>query len=353
MEELALYFLYSRNCVPSKEKYFWSTYMAALPDAEDLNHVLLMSEEEFSLLKGSIAFGVGQEIRERAHQTFALLHAELFQDEDIDALMECTSLSEDSWNWAMATVLARHMRFVDLSQTSSDGGSFPAIVPYYDFVGHYPTVSAMNGRTAEGIYHAELEHKEETEVFRGVANWCNALLLVRTGLFLATSPFPCATLPTNFFEQYAPKAGSAELEERRQEGFEKLREAGMNFVFHVFESTLTEELLLRAEMVTMSINDYNSIDSDDEDLRDLLSAKVRSRALRWIREAILKHLKTYPSSLEEDTDKLSDVAWTSTHSRRAQLALAAVHQEKHVLQTFCDMLETHIAADGATQHDEL
>jgi hypothetical protein len=339
--------------VPSKEKFFWSTYVAALPDADDLNHILLMTEEELEILKGSFAYETAKELKARSRQTFNLLNSELFQDEDVDALMECTSLTETSWNWAMATVMARHMRFVDLSSSDTSSGSFPAIVPYYDFIGHYPTVSSLNGRTAEGIYHAELEYFEDKEVFRGITADCNAMLLVRTGLFLDNSPFPCSTLPTNFFDVYASKASSPELEEKRQEGFEKLREAAMNFVFHVFESTITEELLLRAEMVTMTIEDYNSIDTEDDDLRELLSMKTRMRALRWIRDSVLQYLKTFPSSIEEDAAKLADSNWTSSHSRRAQTALKVIHEEKHVLKNFCDSLESHIAADGATQHDEL
>jgi hypothetical protein len=353
LEKLALWFVYSKYCVPSSDSFFWSTYIAALPEAEDLNHVLFMSSSEVEILKGSFAYSTALELKERAHRTFNLLHSELFQDEDVEALTECTSLSETSWNWAMSTVLARNQRFVDLALPEAEREPFPVVVPYFDFIGYFPSASGLYGRTSEGIYHAELEYFENQEVLRGISADCAAMLFVRFGLYLPNSPYPCSSLPFTFMD-YAPKASSPELEQKRQEAFARLSEAGMNqHIYHVFESTISEELILRAEMVNMEVADYEAIDTADEVLREELSMKTRVKALRWLSTAVQQYLSTFPTTIGQDEKLLFQPEWIKTHSRRAHLALQVVHEEKATLQKFIDELETHIAANGADEHDEL
>jgi len=378
LEKLGLWFLYAKYCVPSKDVFFWSPYIQALPDAEDLNHVLFMTDEEVDILKGSFAHSTAVELRARAKRTFNLLRTELFQDEDVDALAECTTLSENAWNWAMATVLARHQRYIDLKLVESnskankqqeDGGekkqdgateqtakpeSFPAIVPYFDFIGYYPTASGLYGRTADGLYHAELEHFDEGEVLRGISADCGAMLFVRFGLHLRNSPFPCASLPSSFISTYAPKA-SRELEARRKDGFNHLEQAGLNnHIFHIFESTITEELLLRSEMVNMALEDYEAINTADDELREELSMKTRLKALRWLGKSVEAYLETnFPTTIEQDEKKLHNPEYLSTLSRRSQIALTVIHEEKNTLQSFINAVESHISASGADEHDEL
>lgn len=345
--------MYARYCIRPGDAIFWSPYIQALPDAEDLNHILLMTDAEVEILKGSFAYGTAVELRERSSRIYSLLRAEVLGDEDIDALSECRSLSAGAWNWAMSTVLARMQRFVDLSLPEEKRVGFPVIVPYLDFIGQFPTASSLTGRTKEGVYHHELEYYENNEVFRGISADCSAMLFVRFGLYLANSPYPCATLPATFMN-YAPKADSPELEEKRQAGFAKLDEEGMNeHIYHIFETTITEELLLRSEMVTMTLDDYQAIDQADEQTIELLSQVTRARALRWLATAIQQHLTTFPTTAADDAKKLFDPTWINDHSRRAHLALTVIHEEKATLQKFVDQLETQIAASGAHEHDEL
>jgi hypothetical protein len=353
LEKMSLWFMYGKYCVPSSKPIFWTPYLEALPEPEDLNHVLLMTDEEVDLLKGSFAYSTALELRQRSQRIFDLLHTELFQDEDAEALTDCQSLSKTAWNWAMSTVLARSQRFVDLSLPEDQREGFPVVIPYFDFIGHFPTASGLYGRTADGVYHAELEYYENNEVLRGISADCSAMFFVRFGLYLANSPYPCSTLPSSFMD-YAPKAGSSELELKRQEGFAKLEEAGMNqHIYHVFETTITEELLLRAEMVTMRLQDYEAIDNADEETFQELASMTRNRALRWLSSAVQQYLLTFPTKAEEDAELLYNPEWIQLHSRRAHLALTVAHEEKATLQKFIDELESHISASGAHDHDEL
>lgn len=327
-----------------------------------------MTDDEVDILRGSFAHSTAVELRARAKHTFNLLRTELFQDEDVESLAECSTLSENAWKWAMATVLARHQRYIDLKSKSNTNSnqegteqqekraeSFPAIVPYFDFIGYYPTASGLYGRTAEGVYHAELEHFEENQVLRGHSADCGAMLFVRFGLYLQNSPFPCSSLPTNFIASYAPKAQSPELEEKRSAAFSKLAEAGMDsHIFHIFESTITEELLLKSEMVNMGLEDYEAIDTASDELREELSMKTRLKALRWLAKSVEQYLETaFPTTIDQDEKKLHNPEHLQSLSRRAQIALAVIHEEKHTLKRFVDEVETQISANGAEEHDEL
>lgn len=345
MEKLGLFFLYGRNCAAAKKSFFWAPYFNILPDAEDLNHVLLMTGDEVALLKGSYAFSTANELRSRALRTYKLIFDELFKNEDIEALTECHMPTEKDWNWALATVLGRSQNYVELDK---EGEPFPAIVPYFDFIGHYPTPSPLFGRTKEGVYHAELEVQFDKEVFRGFSNDCPAMLFVRFGLFLEDNEWPCSALPPQFMD-YAPAASSEALAEKREEGFAKMRQAGMNGIWHIFETTISEELLLRSEMVTMELSDYEAIDTVDPETIEMLAAHTRANGLKWLADSAQHYLDhQFPTTIEQDEAKLANPKGLS---RRGKLALTVIHQEKLVLQKFittvAKLLEPH------EDHEEL
>lgn len=341
LEKMALWFMYAKYCVPSESVFFWAPYIAALPEIEDLNHVLLMTEEEVSILKGSFAYETMTEIRERSSHVYALLKKEIFSDEGIEELTECKSLSENAWNWAMATVLGRSERFVDLAiKNEEDRVAFPVVIPYFDFIGYYPTAGGLFGRTKEGVYHAELEYKENREVFRAASSDCGAMVFVRYGLYLQDSPYACSTLPTTFMN-FAPPASSPELKAKREAAFKRLDEAGMNKnTFHIFESTITEELLLRSEMVNMNMEEYNAIDSDDEEEREKHTFETRMKAFRWLAESIRSYVaEAFPTTVEQDDKRLDS---DRSLSKRARLALQVIHDEKETLLSFVDEIESHM-----------
>lgn len=351
--------MYAKYCVPSGTPFFWSHYIEALPEAEDLHHVLLMSKEEVEYLKGSYAYETALEIKERSALAYQLLKKELFSEDEVEALAECTTMSEGSWNWAMATVLGRSDRFVDLAiPKKEERVPFPVVIPYFDFIGYYPTAGALNGRTKEGVYHAELEYHENMEILRGHSADCGAMLFVRFGLYLQDSPYACSSLPESFMN-YAPAASSDALLAKRQEAFARLEEAGLNkLAFHVFESTITEELLLRSEMVNMDLDDYNAIDTATEEERETYTVRTRLRAFRWLSRSVRSYIKdAFPTSIDQDAKLLNADPAASNLSPRARIALQIVHDEKETLLGFIDEVEQYLKGSNVdvdeNNHDEL
>lgn len=322
--------------------------------------MLLMTQEELSHLKGSFAYETALELKERSSVAYQLLHKELFSLEEVEVLTECTSLSETSWNWAMATVLGRSDRFVDLAiKKEEDRQPFSVVIPYFDFIGYYPTAGGLSGRTKEGVYHAELEYHEHMEVFRGHSADCGAMLFVRFGLYLQDSPYACSSLPLSFMN-YAPAAGSEELQTHRKAAFARLEEAGLNkHVFHVFESTITEELLLRSEMVNMDIEDYKAIDTATDEERESYTVRTRLRAFKWLSASVRSYVKdTFPTSVDQDAKLLdADPSTASSLSPRARLALQIVHDEKETLLAFADEVDQYLQGAsveaGEEKHEEL
>lgn len=354
-----MWFLYAKNCVPSGTPFFWSHYIDVLPEVEDLHHVLLMTDEEVAHLKGSFAYETALELKERSAIAYQLLSKELFSEDEVEALTECKSLSETSWNWAMATVLGRSDRFVDLAiKEEKDRVGFPVVVPYLDFIGYYPTAGALLGRTKDGVYHAELEYYENMEVFRGHSADCGAMLFVRFGLYLQDSPYACSSLPVSFMN-YAPSANSEELNAQRERAFARLEEAGLNKqVFHVFESTITEELLLRSEMVNMNLDDYKAIDTATDEEREAYSVRTRIRAFRWLSASVRSYIQdAFPTTIEQDAKLLDAEPSTSSLTPHARLALQIVHDEKETLLAFVEEIDQYLLGSKAeaqdNTHDEL
>lgn len=354
-----MWFVYAKNCVPSGTPFFWSHYIDVLPEAEDLHHVLLMTREEVDHLKGSFAYETALELKERSAIAYQLLSKELFSVDEVEELTECKSLSESSWNWAMATVLGRSERFVDLAiKEEKDRVGFPVVVPYLDFIGYYPTAGALIGRTKDGVYHAELEYHENMEVFRGHSADCGAMLFVRFGLYLQDSPYACSSLPVSFMN-YAPPAESEELKAQRERAFARLEEAGLNKqVFHVFESTITEELLLRSEMVNMDLDDYKAIDTATEEERETYTVRTRIRAFRWLSRAVRNYIRdAFPTTIDHDSKLLDAEPSTSSLTRHARIARQIVHDEKETLLAFVDEIEQYLQGANVEadekKHDEL
>lgn len=306
-----------------------------------------MTSDEVELLKGSFAYSTAVELRSRSLRTYKLIFDELFKNEDVEALATCTMPTEADWHWAMATVLGRSQNYIDLKE---NGEPFPVVVPYFDFIGHYPTASPLYGRTKEGVYHAELEIHFNREVFRGFSNDCPAMLFVRFGLYVEDNEWPCTSLPPQFMN-YAPRPTSPELAEKREQGFAKLKEAGMTGIYQVFESTISEELLLRSEMVTMELADYEAIDNADNEMIEHLAAHTRARGLRWLADSA-KHFLAhqFPTTIEQDEAKLLK---TDDLSHRAKIALSVIHQEKLVLKKFITIVDAMLSEEGTPAREEL
>jgi histone-lysine N-methyltransferase SETD3 len=308
-EVIALYYLYYKFCY-EKDDFFWEPYFRVLP--EEYNTILYFTDQEMESLKGSALYEIGKGLRAQVQDQYTFFNENVFQK--YPKLFGKCRPTYEQWRWAYSILLARK---VELVHTSPQGKKrfFTAIIPYFDFMNHYPFSKCEWGYNADTYtFHAEAHEDvaQGEEVYRSFGEKCNGDLLLELGYILENNPENCVRIE----ESLITVDENDPLFQEKKERLQKIDKRNLK----LFDGAVTQELIEIAQILSATNLQKQANQSSEN----------QAKTYEWLAHLCEKKLQLYPTTLAEDQRFANSTVFQEL-SEHEKMARTVVLEEKQIL----------------------
>ncbi|XP_071787980.1 actin-histidine N-methyltransferase-like [Asterias amurensis] len=348
---LALYLLMERQ----SEQSFWKPYIDILPTSYQVP--LYFSPDELQQLQGSPTYTDALKQHKNITRQFAYFYKVFQTHVDAAKLPFKDSFTYDGYRWAVSTVMSRQ------NQIPSHNGSHlvTSLIPLWDMCNHtngvITTSFNLQRDSCEGLALHDLSVGEQVCIFYGLRS--NAHLLLYSGFVYPESACDSVNIQLGVSKNdrlYAMKSQLLAMMGSNESSINLPVEGGDNPIspeliafLRVF-SMDEEELLVR-------MFDKNKTESLGRLVRPncLISKANELRVWSFLETRLVLLLRQYKTTIEEDTEQLSQKDATPNSALCIQLRLS----EKRILNNAISYIKTRrrileeLADDAIVYQEEM
>ena len=342
------------------DKSFFKSYIAVLPEVDEVNPTFTWSKEDLDFLEGSPVIAATQSLQMKLKREYdALLGGENGLIARYPDRIPAERFTYENWIWAFAMLFSRAIRLQSLRQ-----GETLALVPYADLINHSPFSQAFVDARESGdwlfktgeeevILYADRGYRRMEQVYISYGQKSNAELLLLYGFAVERNPFNSVDVTVSINQRTSSfikelNDDSLGVDPLAEKKLEFLRSVGReNTVdFPCYADRYPVEMLEYLRLMQMTEEDTRGKPLESFDYSRTISSANEFSVLTSVIDAVRRQLSKYPQTEEEDAALIKDKQLFKLLSYNQRMAVRHRRNEKRLLKRTIAALERQIQQQG-------